>query len=140
MCLTDYKKIDLSRKRKPIACYKVFEKFGGRFDSPLYPEGIHGMYWEVGKVRRIGVEKCRSSIHSYRDTITCDAFHSLKSFSDAKKYKKWLEEGNEREFVIAKCKIPLDSNYVFEGMAVVSSEDAGVPGYASESIKIEEFV
>lgn len=139
MCLINYKKINLNRKRKPIACYKVFEKINGCIDSPLYPEGPHGTDWEVGQVRKIGVENCRSSIYLNYE-ITCDAFHSLKNLSDAKKYKKWLKEDNEREFVIAKCKIPLDSNYVFEGRAVVSSMDTGVPGYASESIEIEKFV
>ena len=153
MCLIDYNKIELGKKRKPITCYKVFETTYGTMDSPLYNDFKGGKEWEVGETRKIG-EDTPSFETAYRDvpyhdvpSIGGHSFHTCKTLKGARDYKKWLGRHEEdtwwnhgRKFVIAKCEIPLDTKFIYEGTAVVSYDDEGIPGYVSESIKILKLI
>ena len=147
MCLVNFKRIEMGLKKKPITCYKVFWKGDLVLNSPLYNDVKGGCFWKVGETRRVG-EDHPAFYDTYRfgmyePGITGDAFHSCKGIKAAKSFRDWLADGNKARYdnyAIAKCEIPLDSKFAFEGTAVVSDDDEGLPGYVSETIKIVELV
>ena len=134
-------------KRKPITCYKVFQEHNGVLYSPLYGDQIQGAYWKIGETRRIN-ENRPDFYDNYRFgeyvmSITGNSFHSCKGIKAAKEYRRWLSHGDAnvaKEYPIAKCEIPLDTKFAFEGTAVVSDDDEGLPGYVSEAITIVKLL
>jgi len=149
MCLIDYKKIDTSKRKRGIKCYKVLETTYGTFDSPLFGDHDGGHAWTIGEIREIEAEtpwltdtyRSNPTTDFYAPCITGDGYHTCKTLKSVKEYLKWLNgHGSIRKFVIAECMIPKDTKYVYEGTAVVSSDDEGYPGYVSQSLKIVKLL
>lgn len=140
MCLTKPNKIKAERD---IVCYKVLKKslFNKQYYSPLrdfsYYIGVTSFVTYTDKLFIKNSSVC----------IEGGAFHTFKNFISAKKFAENLNKFHRISFdndgydvydyVIAKCIIPKNCEYIYEGYV---NNDEYAPGYASSAIKPIEIL
>lgn len=156
MCLRNPVKL---HDKEPITVYKVFgvSVTNGALESPV----TKSKYFELGK-KLYAVDNAQnqhiSNISMFLNhfSFTYDLFYTnqvikesenfhgaFHSFKEIEHCKCWAKLHNiflhYDKYVICKCTIPSDTEYAYSGI-VHSNDYAEYPGYASESIIIDEIV
>ena len=126
---------------RPETPYEVLAKepYLNTLETPPYTvffSPYHGAEWEIG------VRKKATRNEEFKATllecalstglVSCGAFHSFRDKCDAQNEACYLKGITSDDLVIAKCIIPKDSFYVFEGYY---SNNAC---YASSDLIVEE--
>ena len=122
-----------------IKCYKVLVVTPIGLRSPIFDNGM----WEVG---RLYVDPKRKEIPivfsaAYGATIIeGGAFHTFKTEEAAKDaIREWSGKNHSRRaYVIVECSIPADTMFVYEG--IVPLFECNLPGYASDSLRLEKIL
>lgn len=140
MCLTKPNKI---KTEKDIVCYKVLRKslLNKQYYSPLQDFSYY-----IG-VTSFATYTDKLFIKNSSVCIEAGAFHTFKNFISAKKFAENLKIFHRISFdndgyvvydyVIAKCIIPKNCEYIYEGYV---NNDEHTPGYASSEIKPIEIL
>ena len=143
MCLERVIKIE--QVDEDITCYKVFqeideanENFTGRHRVLCSP--IRGTRWNnPNGATGYDVPHVEEWTEGNYE-IGEGAFHSFKDLESAKMYSKCLASTYPKfTFCVCKCKIPKDTNFLYEGWAFAGGLER-VGGWAYEKLIIEEFV
>lgn len=140
MCLENFKKITTE---EDIIAYKLLERnhFYTEYVSPFYQ-----FKWEFGKVYGEGHLTPLFGGDEKEPSINGWCFHTFKNLDEA---QRQLQVHRDRWTVctyIAKCRIPKDSNFIYEGeyKGVTPAYEANgieiCQGYASEKLEIIEIL
>jgi len=146
MCLENFKKITTE---EDIIAYKLLEKMsfvdslrGRKYFSPFYL-----FAWEIGKVYKEGHLAPLFGINvDHEQTINGGCFHTFKNLGEAQHQLQAHRDRWTEDTYIAKCRIPKDSNFIYEGEYVGVSPAYGAngreicQGYASEKLEILEIL
>lgn len=141
MCLENFKKITTE---EDIIAYKLLERnFFGEYLSPFY-----SFNWEIGKVYKEGhLEPILGyGGEEYGQTINGGCFHTFKNLDEAQRQLQVHRDRWTESTCIAKCRIPKDSNFIYEGEykgVIPAYVDKGTEicqGYASEKLEILEIL
>lgn len=147
MCLENIQKI---KTEEDIIVYKLLERNGyGCLVSPFYY-----FPWEIGKVYEIGVNEPDYLYHKTDEgyfpiEVHGHSFHTFKNLEDAQKQLKIHRDRWTELTYIAKCRIPKNSRFIYEGLypgAQTRREYANCAkqvryeGYASEKLEILEIL
>ena len=141
MCLCDAKKIE---QEGEIVCYKIvtafyWEKIQGHCHSPYK----YGTTWNLGEenTAKFNCYATKKNIIDENGNIESGAFHTLKTENDARDYFRYCMSWAEPwEFYIARCVIPSSNEYLYEGLVHRYYNDEELRGYASQKLKIVEFI
>jgi hypothetical protein len=144
MCLENFKKITTE---EDIIAYKLLERkfftFYTEYVSPFYL-----FKWEIGKVYGEGHLEPLFGYgdEEYGQTINGGCFHTFKNLGEAQLQLQVHRDRWTLNTYIAKCRIPKDSNFIYEGEykgATPAFGDKGkyiCQGYASEKLEILEIL
>ena len=139
MCLEKIKKITAE---EDIIAYKLLER-NALYVSPFYP-----FTWEIGQVYKEGHLE---PLFGYDDdegnpTINGGCFHTFKNLGEAQHQLQVHRDRWTLNTYIAKCRIPKDSNFIYEGEYKGVTPTYGAngkeicQGYASEKLEILEIL
>ena len=149
MCLENIQKI---KTEEDIIVYKLLERTHegyGCYISPFYY-----FPWEIWKVYEIGVDNPeffyeKTDGDNVPVEIYGKSFHTFKNLEDAQKQLKVHRDRWTGLTCLAKCRIPKNSKFVYEGLypgAQTSREQycqtiqVRYEGYASEKLEILEIL
>lgn len=140
MCLENFKKITTE---EDIIAYKLLErKFHTEYVSPFYL-----FKWEFGKVYGEGhLTPLFGSTLEDGLTINGGCFHTFKNLGEAQRQLQVHRDRWTENTYIAKCRIPKDSNFIYEGEYKGVTPTYGAngieicQGYASEKLEILEIL
>lgn len=108
MCLIKAKPV---KTEKDITCYKVcYRTYGGTYVSPfMWYNYIPGQLYQVNTNNpQLGIVD-KDGLY-----IEGNAFHTFKTLQGARQYLK--NKYTDYEYVIMKCIIPKESEYIYEGI------------------------
>lgn len=141
MCLENFKKITTE---EDIIAYKLLERnrYIAEYISPFYL-----FKWEIGKVYSEGhIAPLLGYGEEYGETINGGCFHTFKNLGEAQRQLQVHRDRWTENTYIAKCRIPKDSNFIYEGeyKGVTPAYGANgteiCQGYASEKLEILEIL
>lgn len=153
MCLLNIKRIE---PKGEITCYKILLKYvwkcGESYNSPCQRNHSWNFgytytvpSWELLGERMPHIYRYVNEEGNYQ-FIAGGAFHTIKNLEDAKKFLSMVREkypmkdkGPIKGYVLAKCTIPKDSSFVFEGVTNIEGEYKP-ESYASEKLCVDEII
>ena len=141
MCLENFKKITTE---EDIIAYKLLERnnFYTEYVSPFYL-----FKWVIGHVYSEGhLGPIFGYGEEFEKTINGGCFHTFKNLGEAQRQLQVHRDRWTEETYIAKCRIPKDSNFIYEGEYKGVTPTYGAngieicQGYASEKLEILEIL
>lgn len=141
MCLENFKKITTE---EDIIAYKLLERnpHVAAYISPFYL-----FKWEIGQVYKEGHRSpLLGSNDEDKPTINGGCFHTFKNLGEAQRQLQVHRDRWTLNTYIAKCRIPKNSNFIYEGEYKGVTPTYGAngkeicQGYASEKLEILEIL
>ena len=149
MCLENIQKI---KTEEDIIVYKLLERRHvgyGELVSPFYY-----FPWEIGKVYEMGSDEPDFFYEKIDEgyfpiEVHGHSFHTFKNLEDAQKQLKIHRDRWTGLTYVAKCRIPKNSRFIFEGLypgaqtfadAYSHTKQKRYEGYASEKLEILEIL